>query len=156
MRSYISLSESEAEGVICFVKDSMSSSNISYDCPNEKYLIEIINLYEGLKKQGLVCLKTNKGIKVYNALENKVIKMLMSKGYKFASLKIDLINLSAGIVLYSVNPLVNVDDNLKVTEIAEHKYRIETNVNGLHSITSFVDFLTNINSAHLGYSKVFK
>lgn len=155
MQSYVSLSEKEAEGVICFVKDAMSASNITYGCCNEEYLSEITNLHEGLKKQGLVCLRTNKGIKVYNALENKVIKILMKKGYKFASLKIDLINLSAGIVLYSVSPLVNVDDNLSITEIAEHKYRIETKPSGLHSIASFVDFLTNINSAHLGHSKVF-
>lgn len=155
MRSYISLSEREAEGVICFVKDSISSSDVSYSCSNEKYLSEITNLHEGLRKQGLVCLRTNKGVKVYNALENKIIKILMNKGYKFASLKVDLVNLNAGIILYSVNPLTTTDDNLTITEIAEHKYRIETKPSGLHSITSFVDFLTNMNSAHLGYSKVF-
>lgn len=155
MCSYVSLDNREAETVIGFVRDCISDRDSDYSCPNDNYSGQLKSLYDGIRQQGLVCMPTNKGIRVYNALENRIIRALLNRGYKFSSPKIDLVNLEASIILYSKYELVNNVNGLSITKIMDGKYKIATVRSDLQCLTNFVNLLENLEYNNLGVSKVF-
>lgn len=148
MPCYRDVTVSEANSIISFIMDTANKRDIITECIDDSLNSTLNIMKEGLERQALKLVQTNKDFRICNSMEYAAIKTLREHNMEFRGLVIDLRTFSCNVFIKKELFVPRISNNI-CNEFINDETRIWTEpvddvTEGLFRISSFIEVLKHV------------